>query len=45
MKNNYNQTFVVVPLMAYIHVKLALFICHLFRLYKNMLKKSKTKEK
>ena len=39
-KNNYHQTFVV-HLMTYIHVKLTLFICYLFRLKKNMLKKSK----
>ena len=40
-KNNYLQTFVAVHLMTYIDVKLTLFICYLFRLYKkNMLKKS-----
>ena len=39
MKNNYHQAFVVVCLMTYIHVKLTLFICYLFRLYKNMLKR------
>ena len=39
-KNNYHQTFVV-HLMTYIHVKLTLFICYLFRLKKKTLKKSK----
>ena len=34
MKNNYHQTFAVIHLMTYIHVKLTLFICYLFRLYK-----------
>ena len=38
MKNNYHQTFVVVRLMTYIHVKLTLFICYLFRLYKKHVK-------
>ena len=34
MKNIHHQTSVVViPLMTYIHVKLTLFICCLFRLY------------
>ena len=39
MKNNYHQAFVVVSLMTYIHVKLTLFICYLFRLYKKHVKK------
>ena len=39
MKNNYHQTFVVVRLMTYAHVKLTLFICYLFRLYKKHVKK------
>ena len=41
MKNNYHQTIIVVHLMTYIHVQLTLFICYLFRLYKNILKKVK----
>ena len=39
MKNNY-QTFVVVRLMTYIHVKLTLFIIYLDYI-KNMLENSK----
>ena len=39
MKNNYHQTFVVVRLMTYAHVKLTLFICYLFILYKKHVKK------
>ena len=39
MKNNYHQTFVVVRLITYSHVKLTLFICYLFRLYKKHVKK------
>ena len=39
IKNNYYQTFVVVRLMTYIHVKLTLFIFYLFRLYKTHVKK------
>ena len=39
MKNNYHQTFVIVFLITYIHVKLTLFICYLFRLYKKHVKK------
>ena len=34
MKNNYHQIFVAIRLMTYIHVKLTLFTCYLFRLYK-----------
>ena len=45
MKNNYHQTFNVVCLITYIHVKLTLFICYLFRLYKNMLKRVRDKTK
>ena len=41
MKNNHHQTFVGVCLITYVHVKLTLCICCLFRLYKNMLKKSR----
>ena len=41
LKNNYHQTFVDFGVMTYIHVKLALFIYHLFRLYKNQVKKEK----
>ena len=39
IKNIYHQTLVVVPIMTYIHVKLTLFICYLFRLYKKKLVK------
>ena len=45
MENHYHQTFVVVHLMIYIHVKLTLFICYLFRLNKFMLKKVRDKTK
>ena len=45
MKNNYHQAFVVFSLMTYIHVKLTLFICYLFRLYKNMLKRVRDQTK
>ena len=46
MKNNYHQTIIVVHLMTYIHVQLTLFICYLFRVYKNMiLKKGNKKNK
>ena len=38
MKKNYHQTFVVVCLMTYVHVKLT-YICYLFRLYKKHVKK------
>ena len=38
MKNNYHQTFPAVCLMTYIHVKLALFIYNLCRLYKKHVK-------
>ena len=40
MKNNYHQTFIVIRLMSYIHVKL-IFLCYLFRLYKTHVKKEK----
>ena len=40
MKNNYHQTFVVIRLMTYIHVKLTLFVIYLDYI-KSMLKKSK----
>ena len=40
MKNNYRQTFVVVRLMTYIHIKRTLLIFYLKKLYKSMLKKS-----
>ena len=39
-KNNYHQTFVAVCLMTYIYVKRTLFICYLFRIFKNLLKRS-----
>ena len=39
MKNNYHQTFVVACLITYIHIKLTLCICYLFRLYKKHVKK------
>ena len=42
MENNYHQTFIVIRLMKYIHVKLTLFIhfiCYLFVLYKKHVKK------
>ena len=39
MKNNYHQIFVAIRLMTYIHVKLTLFTCCLFRLYKKNIKK------
>ena len=38
MKNNYHETFVVIRLMTYIHVKLT-FTCYLFRLYKKHVEK------
>ena len=39
IKSNYRQTFVAVRLVKYIHVKLSLCICSLFRLYKKHVKK------
>ena len=45
MKNNYHQTFVVFYLITYSHVKFTLFICYLFRLHKNMLKRVRDKTK